>query len=566
MSTELERLLKSAPSREELVDYLAAIPVDEPERVDPPDSVKSADGGRWWADVEGKAGGGPGTWDEVRRHNTMGRIPDDVFEEAYQRATGQATKAAPTVTIVRSGGRWCLETDEGVRLGCYGSEGGARRRKRQIEQHADAPDAQVAAMTDAQLTKTHRRLHRLADQEVTKDEWTRDEGGRFASDPGGGGGVSERLEGQIGEALEDPQVAERVSTQLGYLQDRFGEDVLYASGGVGSRDVPPGHVALASMRDRHLKMNPSLNDEELERHGDFLAAPSVEGIIGHEYAHMLVREGGKKGQDARRAFNRQVLNVADNVRDVAGEVSGYADSNHRELLPEVMGAWWGGHEGELPPWARDAAKAFEDSWLEASKAVSKDADDLVAAHRLVAGEVADRGYEHPTPTCGAADLVKSEQPRRRTGRLRKMARRLAGGQEAMWLAKTAGDLEDRYTLAPVYVPGWSDAHDEWADSDDLQKALWELVRKGDLQLREEHDRGRVAGDIVEVVTWPQPVTLEMAVPTEKGVERRDVAFPAGTPFMGVVWTEEAWERVKKGELTGYSIGGRAVRVAEPPPT
>lgn len=136
-----------------------------------------------------------------------------------------------------------------------------------------------------------------------------------------------------------------------------------------------------------------------------------------------------------------------------------------------------------------------------------------------------------------------------------------------FVAKSS-NMEEQYTLAPVYIPDAAsglDAHGEWASASDLQKAMWDLIRKGDLHLRDGHDMDKVAGEIVESVTWPQPVTLDMSVPTEKGTQVRPVQFPANTPFLGVVWKNDAWERVKKGEITGYSIGGRAVRVAEIPP-
>jgi hypothetical protein len=37
-------------------------------------------------------------------------------------------------------------------------------------------------------------------------------------------------------------------------------------------------------------------------------------------------------------------------------------------------------------------------------------------------------------------------------------------------------------------------------------------------------------------------------------------YPAGTPFMGVIWEEWAWPLVKSGELRGLSIGGTAQRI------
>ena len=121
------------------------------------------------------------------------------------------------------------------------------------------------------------------------------------------------------------------------------------------------------------------------------------------------------------------------------------------------------------------------------------------------------------------------------------------------LAKQA---EHRYTLGPVYVPDMEDAHGEFVDPATLQKALWDWVRKGDRRIFIQHS-DRVAGEMVEALTWPFPIEADMEVPNQ-GVTKQ--VFPADTPFLGVIWEPWAWDLVKAGELRGYSIGGRARRV------
>jgi len=121
------------------------------------------------------------------------------------------------------------------------------------------------------------------------------------------------------------------------------------------------------------------------------------------------------------------------------------------------------------------------------------------------------------------------------------------------LAKQA---EYRYTLGPVYVPDREDAHGEFTDPDTLQKALWDWVRKDDRRIFIQHSE-KVAGEMVEALTWPFPIEADMEVPNQ-GITKQ--VFPADTPFLGVVWEPWAWELVKAGELRGYSIGGRARRI------
>lgn len=126
------------------------------------------------------------------------------------------------------------------------------------------------------------------------------------------------------------------------------------------------------------------------------------------------------------------------------------------------------------------------------------------------------------------------------------------------LTKAVGAVAaDRYTLGPWYVPNQIDAHGEWADPDSLQKALWGYVESGDRDIRLQHDRSIVAGKWVEAMSWP----FEVEVPLTKadGTVTK-YKYPAGTPFLGVQWEEWAWNLVEKGELRGYSIGGRSERV------
>ena len=132
------------------------------------------------------------------------------------------------------------------------------------------------------------------------------------------------------------------------------------------------------------------------------------------------------------------------------------------------------------------------------------------------------------------------------------------------LAKSYGEVstvfkadEKRFTLGPWYIPNKQDAHGEWTDTEELQKALWDYVKGGDRRIRLQHNKEVVAGEWVETMTWPYPVT----VPITKADGTEDShTYPAGTVFMGVQWEPWAWSMVKAGKLTGYSIGGKAERM------
>ena len=116
----------------------------------------------------------------------------------------------------------------------------------------------------------------------------------------------------------------------------------------------------------------------------------------------------------------------------------------------------------------------------------------------------------------------------------------------------------RFTLGPLYVPDFMDAHGEWTDSQELQQAVWEWVKGGDRTIYLQHDREVRAGEWVEVMTMPQPWTVDMLNGAGESIGK--ITYPAGTVFLGVMWDEGPWEQILRGELRGYSIGGFSDRV------
>jgi hypothetical protein len=117
---------------------------------------------------------------------------------------------------------------------------------------------------------------------------------------------------------------------------------------------------------------------------------------------------------------------------------------------------------------------------------------------------------------------------------------------------------NRFTLGPLYVPDFMDAHGEWTDSDELQQAVWKWVQGGDRTIYLQHDRKVRAGEWVEVMTMPQPWTVDML--NGQGESIGKITYPKGTVFLGVIWDEGPWRQILNGELRGYSIGGFSDRV------
>jgi hypothetical protein len=123
------------------------------------------------------------------------------------------------------------------------------------------------------------------------------------------------------------------------------------------------------------------------------------------------------------------------------------------------------------------------------------------------------------------------------------------------LSKSEG--EKRYTLGAMYIPDKLDAHGEWTDADELQRAVWDYVKSGDRRIRLQHNRDVVAGEWVEVMAFPYELTVP--IQTLSGIEVNHT-YPANTVFLGVIWESWAWELVQSGKILGYSIGGKAERL------
>lgn len=118
--------------------------------------------------------------------------------------------------------------------------------------------------------------------------------------------------------------------------------------------------------------------------------------------------------------------------------------------------------------------------------------------------------------------------------------------------------EKRYTLSPWYIPQSVDAHGEWTDREEVQQAFWDYLALDNRDIRLQHNLEIVAGQWVEGLTWPH----EVKVPVKHPDGEKEYTFPAGTPFLGVVWQPWAWELIKSGDLRGLSIGGKAQRFDE----
>lgn len=110
--------------------------------------------------------------------------------------------------------------------------------------------------------------------------------------------------------------------------------------------------------------------------------------------------------------------------------------------------------------------------------------------------------------------------------------------------------EKQIAFAPVLIPGEADKQGDVIPEPEIEKAAHGYLanhRKVDA----DHDLRDGRGTPVESWTLKQEWQLEKP----DGTPSR--TYPVGTWFMGVKFDDDTWERVKAGELTGFSIYGGA---------
>ena len=120
------------------------------------------------------------------------------------------------------------------------------------------------------------------------------------------------------------------------------------------------------------------------------------------------------------------------------------------------------------------------------------------------------------------------------------------------------DDELRYTLSVAYPVDQADiakARDgfrDFASADALRKACWSFMDNGaEVGIGHEPDT-EGAGRTVESYILPCDWTV-------KAADGEEYVIKAGSWMQGTIWTPEAWELIKSGEVTGESMQGGAVR-------
>jgi hypothetical protein len=107
------------------------------------------------------------------------------------------------------------------------------------------------------------------------------------------------------------------------------------------------------------------------------------------------------------------------------------------------------------------------------------------------------------------------------------------------------DGEQQIVMGVVYAPGLPDSHGDYMTAEEIRKSCHDFVSKGDMGAVDVmHDNIRYGCKIVECFI----------------VRAGDLDFPIEGSWVASVWCPDPiWERVKKGELNGFSLEAIAWR-------
>jgi hypothetical protein len=116
------------------------------------------------------------------------------------------------------------------------------------------------------------------------------------------------------------------------------------------------------------------------------------------------------------------------------------------------------------------------------------------------------------------------------------------------------DSKQRYTLGVVYSPDEVDSQGDFTDAAEIEKACHGFMRRLQGKKIKKGALGHMhkdwSDDLGEIVEC-------YCAPADMEIEGEQVA--KGTWLLGVVWSEDMFQKVEAGEITGYSMGGTGKR-------
>lgn len=110
--------------------------------------------------------------------------------------------------------------------------------------------------------------------------------------------------------------------------------------------------------------------------------------------------------------------------------------------------------------------------------------------------------------------------------------------------------EEQKAWAPVLIPNETDKDGDIIPPSVIEKAAHDFLAE---YRKIDTDHDLIAGKGKPIESWVLKDSQTFATPN--GGESRE--YPAGTWMLGVQFARDAWQRVKSGDITGFSIYGMA---------
>lgn len=114
----------------------------------------------------------------------------------------------------------------------------------------------------------------------------------------------------------------------------------------------------------------------------------------------------------------------------------------------------------------------------------------------------------------------------------------------------AEDNPERFLMGVVYEPDAKDSYGDWATAEEIRQAAYTFMESGQVY-KINHD---AEASIHVLESFIAPVDYEVA-----GEQVKKGSWLLGSRVLD----DGIWEKIEKGELTGYSMAGEALRVEDP---
>ena len=131
--------------------------------------------------------------------------------------------------------------------------------------------------------------------------------------------------------------------------------------------------------------------------------------------------------------------------------------------------------------------------------------------------------------------------------------RLRGASSPVRILKADG--ERRFVMGLAYGPGRLDGHGEYMTPETVENAAWGYMRAGGRIVVLQHADGTEGvAEVVESMVYRGP---DWSTTDAQGNTQ---IIKAGDWLLGAIFDERAWQLIKDGRLTGWSIDGIGNRV------